>query len=172
MEISYQLTEKDFLDFNIHHAKNSSHIQKSILIQRISGPIIFLIAPFFATKQSGITIWYWFVLFGIVSIIWFIFYPKYIYWEISRKTMKIIKEGENKNILGEKTIVLTSENIIETGLSNEEKIKLNSIQKIEETEDHLFIYISSMSAFIIPLRAFEDSKSKDEFIKKIKEQII
>lgn len=86
--------------------------------------------------------------------------------------MKIIKEGENKNILGEKTIVLTSENIIETGLSNEEKIKLNSIQKIEETEEHLFIYISSMSAFIVPIRAFEDIKSKDEFIYKIKEQII
>lgn len=171
MEINYELTETDYLDFNLHHAKSSPTIQHSILVQRLLGPVVFLIAPFFAAKKSGLPLWYWFILFGIVSVVWFVFYPKYLNRDISRKTLKIIKEGENENILGKKTIVLTSDDIIETGLSSDEKVKLSSIKKIEETEKHIFIYISSMSAFIVPIRAFENTELKDEFIRKIKEKI-
>lgn len=167
MEISYKLTEEDYLDFNLNHGNNSPSIKKSILIQRLMGPVIFFMASFLTAKRTGIPLWYWFILFGIVSIIWYAFYPKYINWEVSRRTLKMLKEGNNKNILEERTITLTAEGIKETSLNKEERVAWESIEKIEETQRNIYVYLSSISAFIIPIRAFKDIKSKNEFIEEI-----
>lgn len=171
MEINYNLTEQDFLDFNSYHAKQSPAIKRSILKQRLMGPVIFLIAAFLAIRRSDVQQSYWITLFGITSILWFIFYPKYFYWEISRRTSKTLKKKENAKVLGEKTIRLASGKLKEIGIDNEEIASLDSIEKIEETEKHLFIYISPVSAFIVPIEAFEDRESKKEFISKLKELI-
>lgn len=163
MEINYELTEKDYLDFNVFHAENSPTIRRSILIQRLIGPVIFLIMPFYATRYTGIPLWYWVIIFGTLGALWYSFYPKYIKWEVSRRTSKLIKEGKDGKILGNKNIKLTPEGIYGTSLYSEEKVKWDSIERIEETEDYIYIFISSISAFIIPIRAFNDTNTKEKF---------
>lgn len=167
MEINYELTEQDFLNFNIHHAENSPSIKKSIFLQRCSGPAIFIIMPFFATKQTGIPLWYWLIIFYTISIVWFVLYPRYINGHISRRTLKMLREGKNQNIFGDRSIKLTAEGISEVGSSTEGKISWKSIEGIEETKDYIFIYTSSISAHIIPIRAFKDSEIKEEFKREL-----
>lgn len=163
MEINYELVEQDFLEFNIHHARNSATIKRSILLQRCLGPVMFLIMPFYATKQTGIPLWYWMIIFYTISIIWFVFYPRYINWQISRGTSKMLREGRNQNIFGNRSIILMPEGIREIGLHMEEKVSWSSIERIEETEDYIYIYISSVSAYIIPIKAFKDIEIKEAF---------
>lgn len=153
--------------FNIFHAENSPTIRKSILIQRLIGPVIFLIMTFYAKRKTGIPLWYWFIIFGTFGVLWYIIYPKYIKWEVSRRTSKLIKEGKDEKILGNKNIKLTPEGIYGTSLYSEEKVKWNSIEHIEETEDYIYIFISSISAFIIPIRAFNDTDTKEAFMMEL-----
>lgn len=40
--------------------------------------------------------------------------------------------------------------------------------KVEETDDYIYIYISSISAHIIPKRVFKNEDEKQMFIKEIK----
>ena len=43
MELHYELTGQDFADFNLHYFDNSSAVQRSILIARISTAAIVII---------------------------------------------------------------------------------------------------------------------------------
>lgn len=167
MEINYELTEKDYLDFNVFHAENSPTIRRSILIQRLIGPVIFLIMPFYATRKTGIPLWYWLIIFGTLSALWYSFYPKYIKWEVSRRTSKLIKEGKDNTLLGNRTIKLTPEGVHDISEHGDSKVKWGSIERIEKNETHIYIYISSISSFIIPIRAFKDLASKEVFMMEL-----
>ncbi len=167
MELEFELLEKDYIDFNINHAKKSSSLKKSIFRQRILGPIIFLIIPFIIKTYSEIPIWYWFIIFGALSVVWIIFYPKYIEWEMARRVRKMLKEGNNENLFARRKIIISDKGVLERSSFGETNMKWKQIDKVEEIVDYIYIYISSVSAHIIPKRIFRDENEKQMFIKEI-----
>ncbi len=171
MELEFELTEEDYVNYHINHSKKSPSIKRSILIQRISGPVIFMIAPFFIIKSSEIPLWYWITIFGLSSIGWLIFYPKYANWEIKRRVKKMLEEGSNENLFNRISLVLTEKGITGVSSIGESNISWDKIVSLEETKDYIYIYISSVSAHIVPKRVFKNSNEQKEFINKISEQI-
>jgi len=163
MKLNYELTEQDYLDFNIYHSKHSPTIKKSILLQRALGPVVFLIAPFLAIRITNIPLWYWLAIFFISSIIWFVFYPKYFNWELSRRVSKLLNEGKNLDMVGSRSINLTQDGLIESTPHSESKVGWDMVEMINETEDYIYIYISAVSAYIVPIRVFKDAKEKETF---------
>lgn len=73
MDIEFELLEKDYINFNIDHAKKSSSLKKSILSQRILGPIVFMLIPFILRLYTSIPLSYWLTIFAIASVLWVIF---------------------------------------------------------------------------------------------------
>ena len=171
MELTFKLTEEDYINYNVAHSKTSPSMKRSILIQRIMGPVIFVITPFIIVQFSDIPLWYWLIVFGLSSITWFIYYPKYAMWEITRRIKKMLAEGNNENLFNERILVLTDEGITETSSIGETKISWVKIERLEETEDYLYIYVSSVSAHIVPKRVFENSSEQEKFINKITEYV-
>ena len=167
MELEFELLEKDYINFNINNAKKSSSLKKSIFRQRILGPIIFLIIPFIIKTYSEIPIWYWFIIFGALSVVWIIFYPKYIEWEMARRVRKMLKEGNNENLFARRKIIISDKGVLERSSFGETNMKWKQIDKVEEIVDYIYIYISSVSAHIIPKRVFRDENEKQTFIKEI-----
>ena len=83
----------------------------------------------------------------------------------------MLEEGDNENLFNQRTLVLTDEGITETSSIGESHIRWDKINHLEETEDYLYIYVSSVSAHIVPKRVFKNSNEQKEFINKISEQI-
>ena len=167
MELEFELLEEDYINFNIDHAKKSSSLKKNILMQRILGPVLFLIFPFIIRGYTEIPMWYWVTIFGIVSVVWFIYYPKYFNWEMTRRVKKMLNEGSNENILNRRKIILSDEGILEKSLIGESNVSWNQVDKVEESNEYIYIYISSISAHIIPKRIFKDENEKQMFIREI-----
>lgn len=167
MELEFELLEEDYINFNIDHAKKSSSLKKNILMQRILGPALFLIFPFIIRGYTEIPMWYWVTIFGIVSVVWFIYYPKYFNWEMTRRVKKMLSEGSNENILNRRKIILSDEGILEKSLIGESNVSWNQVDKVEESNEYIYIYISSISAHIIPKRIFKDENEKQMFIREI-----
>ena len=167
MEITFKLTEEDYIIYNISHAGRSPSMKKSIFIQRIMGPAIFVFMPFIVMRFTDIPLWYWLLVFGGASIIWFAYYPKYASWEITRRVNKMLEEVDNENLFNQRTLVLTDEGITETSSIGESHIRWDKINHLEETEDYLYIYVSSVSAHIVPKRVFENLSEQEKFISKI-----
>lgn len=171
MELTFKLTEEDYINYNVDHSKTSPSMKRSILIQRILGPVIFVIVPFMIIQFTDIPLWYWLLVFGVSSVVWFAFYPRYATWEITRRIKKMLAEGNNENLFNERILVLTNEGITETSSIGETKISWAKIERFEETEDYLYIYVSSVSAHIVPKRVFANTNEQEKFINKITEYV-
>lgn len=168
MKISYKLTEQDYIDFNIYHMNTSETLKKSILIQRLIGPLLFLIGIFVVNKISDIPLWYWSGIFIITGLLWFIFYPKRIEKRFRKQVLKMLSEGQNKDLFTESTLSVNEDGIIHLNSYKEINIKWNTVNRIEITAHHIFIYDSAISAIIIPLSAFSTKDEEEKFIELIK----
>ncbi|MEI4619745.1 YcxB family protein [Bacillus cereus] len=95
------------------------------------------------------------------------FYPMYFYNHIERNIKKMLREGSYSNLLGKHNLQIIDEGIIETNSGGETKRNWKGIEKVEENEAYIFIYVSSMSANIVPKTAFARENSKSEFMRKL-----
>ncbi|MDF2988016.1 MAG: hypothetical protein K0R50_3526 [Eubacterium sp.] len=169
MEIEFDLNKQDYIDFNIFHAMNSDTVKKSLVIQRYLAPIIFLIVPFLIAGLADLPLIYWMCVFIVIGAVWIIFYPKYFKAMILKRVAKILDEGKNEDLWGKHRVIVNEEGLLEQSKNGENKINWNGVERIVSLNQHFFIYISSVSACIIPKRAFktnEDTVMFYEFITK------
>lgn len=171
MEIEFELREEDYINYNLDHANKSPSIRKSIMIQRLFGPIVFIFAAFLVSRYSDIPLWYWMSLFWITSIVWLVFYPKYANWEMKRRLKKMLKEGSNKNLFNRRLLTITDKGIRQISSSDESFISWENIVSIDESNNYIYIYHSSVSANIIPKRVFEDEEEEKLFLNEIYKHI-
>lgn len=171
MEVKYNLTKQDYIDFNIYHVKNSNTIKKSLLIQRYAIPLIFIISIFLFTILTDIPFLYLFTIFFIVSVLWIAFYPKYFVSDAMKRISKMLDESSNKDLLGKHNTIINEEGLTEKSENGENKINWNGVLRIVSTENHFFIYISSISAFIVPKRSFNSQSDQKTFYNFVKSMI-
>ena len=163
MRIKYNLTEDDYINFNMYHLKNSDTLKKSIMINRYVTPLIFLIIPFVLRKISNIPFWYWAVVFVITYILWVVLYEKNLYKINKKRILKMLKENSNEGLVGEKILDIDGEYIKSKSYARESTIHIKAIKNIKEDDNYIFIYINSIEAIIIPLSVFKNKEEKDNF---------
>ena len=83
----------------------------------------------------------------------------------------MVNEGENKDMLGNHSLTLDDDGIKDASENMESKISWNGVEKYIETNNHFFIYISSVAAYIVPKRVFVSQEQKNEFSIIINENI-
>ncbi len=88
-------------------------------------------------------------------------YPKQYKKLIKRTTKKLLQEGDNSSIFGRKILVIDEDNIKFLGEHISETISRESIKSVKVYDDMILIYLSGITAKIIPTRYLnEDSKKK------------
>ncbi|WP_254842698.1 YcxB family protein [Bacillus sp. MRMR6] len=164
MEIKYNLSEEDYLKFNLFHVKNSETAKKSLKMQRYATPIIYIIIAYVFANLADIPFLYTFLPFAFIGGLWSIFYPKYFYNHIKRQTKKMIAEGKNDGLLGRHTMNLSEEGIVDTTANGETKVNWSGIIKYKEDDATLYLYNSSVSAYIIPKRDIPNIEELKTFL--------
>lgn len=167
MKLKYLLTEKDYVDYNIDHMYNSPSIRKSLFVQRYIIPVLFLLIPFCVDGLFSISWRYWMIWFAIVFIQWIIFFPGLVRRTSRKRIGKMLREGINTDFLGERTLDLQEDAIYERGISSESKKSWDAVEKVIEGKKHIYIYVSAITAFIVPLTAFADDDEKNQFLSMI-----
>lgn len=162
MNLEYQITKQDYIDFNIYHMTHSVTMKRSLFIQRFTFPIMFLAFPIFLIKITDIPLWYWSSVCIISSILWIVFYPKFLKRSVEKRISKILEEGKTTGIIGNHSFSFTEEGIVDKTEFSE--TKYNLIEKVVESETHIFIYVSAVMAYIIPTRVFHSVDEKSEFL--------
>lgn len=153
MEVTYHLTEEDYLQFNRFHIRNSKTFKRALVIQRVTGPIIFLLMAFIFSSIGNLSFATLLVPFIILSVLWIVFYPKYFYASVIRNTKKVIKEGKTGgDLLGKHQMILNETGIIDLTENGETKVVWSGILELKEDEYNIYVYNSSVSAYILPKR--------------------
>lgn len=83
----------------------------------------------------------------------------------------MLEEGDNEDLLNQRRLTLTADGLKQSSVNNLTTTSWDKIDRIWETVEHIFLYISSLSAYIVPKRAFTNKKNQEEFIKEIKKQV-
>ncbi|RDW17394.1 YcxB family protein [Oceanobacillus chungangensis] len=169
MKINYNLTEDDYLKFNLFHMKNSKSVMRSLNIQRFLTPVFFILISYLFSKIAETPFLFAFIPFFIMSILWIIFYPKFFYKTIIRNVKKMIREGQNGGLIGEHHMIFTKDEITESTSTDETKVKWSGIQAFKEDNDYFYLYNSSVSAYILPKR---ELTNVDEVKGYIEERLI
>jgi hypothetical protein len=164
MDLKYQLTEEDYINFNLFHMKNSETIMKSVRNQRIFTPVFYLVFSVVFSFLLDIPFLVSFTPFFILSVLWVLFYPKYLFGRAIRHTKKLVKEGRNENILGEHHMVLSDEGIVDKTSKGETKVTWSGINELKENDQYIYLYNSAVSGYILPKREFENVEEIRRYI--------
>lgn len=167
MILEYEFNKQDYIDYNLYHIHNSPTLKKSLFIQRFIVPIIFLVFPLLLQFiGDDIPFWYWSVLFSITFILWIIFFPRIHEKTMIKRVSKLLNEGKNNNIFGKHMLSISDDGIY--GKTEASESKWKHVEKVVETENHILVYVSSISAIIVPKRAFSSNEQKGRFLDEVK----
>src|SRR5262245_40395662 len=154
MQVSFDLTKEDLIAHNLYRQQRSPSIQRQR--RMVSG--VFLIgglalgAVLLTHEHSSAS----FLAWAMVALL--LVTPAILPSSYRRSTIKLvgrlIDEGKNKSLLGRKEITITPVDICGAGELRSMTVRWKAVERIEETSDYLYIYFSSLEAFIIPRRAF------------------
>jgi len=147
MEIKYTLSENDFLEHQLFTASKTDRIKKQ---RRKSWMIVtftfFVLSLFFLKNENQFLVFY-FLGFGILSLI---FYPLYQRKHYKRHYLNFIKEIY-KNRFNETATLRFEDDYIETNdLNGESKINYSALEETNEIKDYIFLKLKMGGSIIIP----------------------
>jgi hypothetical protein len=166
MNLKYELTKQDYIDFNINHMKVSPILKRLVFIQQFIIPAFYLILPIFIYSLFDTPLWIWYAAFIPLSILWAIFYPKHTTKLMSKRLIRMLDEGKTDTIIGEHDMTISEEGI--TDKTEQSETKYKKIEKIIETKKHLFLYVNSVGGYIIPITAFGNEEEKKAFLTAVR----
>ena len=86
------------------------------------------------------------VFAALVTIAFYLIFPS----EMDRIARRLYNEAKQPGLLGLHELEISKEGIVEKTEFNESRQSWRGVEKIVPTETHLFIFISSISAHVIP----------------------
>ena len=172
-EYEFDLTRQDYIEFNIFHIFNSKSNLRTMWFVRISTLLLCLVIPFIfriiVPSQTAFLITL--VVLSALGIIEFINFPKQYKKRLSKSVNKMLDEGNNDNFLGTRTLTLSDQGIVKVIKDGTTTNLWSSVERLAVTDNYIFIYVSSIMAYIIPSRIFSDTSDKQTFINLVEKNI-
>lgn len=77
----------------------------------------------------------------------------------------MINEGRNDGLIGQHNLILTEDGIVHSTSSGETKVSWSGIKNLKEDNDYLYIYNTSISAYILPKRDIKNVEQIRDYLK-------
>ena len=164
MNINYQLTNSDFLEYQLYTSSKSELHKKRRFRSRIIVPIIYLLfGLYLANKNQDYVIG---IVFVVIAILWFLLYPMYSKWRYKRHFQKHVEENYKNRINKPVEIDIDENSVNAKDFTSESKINGTELKELIETKNHFFIKLTTDLSLIIPKHSIEN---QIEFKKRVTE---
>jgi len=163
----------DLIAFNLYHLRYSPMMRRAYWRGLLLPPLIW-IAICLALSRLAVTpqrTWLESIrdllpLF-LGAPVYLVVFPLLRKRSINRQIRAMWREGDNTSVLGAHRIEITPEGMCQTNSSGVTQQKWDAIKKVAVADDHIFLYNSSISAFIIPKRGFTDHAQLSAFVDEL-----
>ena len=149
MELHYDITKQDFIDFNLNYYNNNAIVQRSIRTMRIATAAIVILG---GSALAAVCFW------GT---------PRYMRHKMIKNIEKILRNAKNKQLCGPKTLTLRESEFELSGENEDTVYQYSAVQRTATDDKHYYIFVDEFSAIIVPFSAFENDAQKQEFYNKI-----
>ena len=168
MNIEYDRTIQDVIDFNLFHMSHSSSIKRQLLRMQILTVVLVLPLVFSIFYLINHTINIFTLIITILSgILAFVLYPQFSRESTISRIRKMLGEGSNRAMLGHQVVTFSPEGIFRKNQSTESKINWSAVEKVVQSDKHFFLYISSINALEIPKSCLPSEKEQKDFLEYI-----
>lgn len=166
MELQYDITKEDYIAFNLNYFNNNAIVQRSMLTTRIATAAICLL--------GGTGLMYWLklspwsvVVYVALAAACFFGVPPYMRHKMVKNVDKILKNANNKQLCGSKTLMLEEETFRLVGENEDTTYQYEAVQRIATDETHYYVFVDEFSAVIVPFSAFKNDEQRMEFYDRI-----
>ncbi|MFN8387301.1 MAG: YcxB family protein [Anaerolineales bacterium] len=165
MDIEFERTEEDMVEFNLFHINHSPTIKRQLFAAQITmAVLIFIASMYIVYLQTRYLPVISYVAGAVLSIGVGLIYP-YIYKQRTiKQARKLFREGSNKSLLGRHEMQLSPDGIRYKTIASESKTNWSSIEKVLQNDKFIFMYIGAINAFVVPKSAFASSEKQKEFL--------
>ena len=148
MNIRYSVTLEDLIAFNRFHIQHSRQLVRQRRIAGLALPLAtILVAVVLAILRSDFRL----LPFVVLFVVLYVLFLRRAYGKgLEKKLRRLYAEGKNKGVLGEHSLHLQDDGISRQSDVGSTTVAFRGIEKIESTPTHTFIYISALSAIVIP----------------------
>ena len=166
LEAEFEMTVEDVLAFNVYHNAHSPAVRRAyqliLLLFLLMALMLCLLIAGHPTAVVPIGILVLYILgFGL-----FVQSQPYRRWRVRRWVAKLLREGGNKSMLGHQKVSLNREGLTQTNPCGLTQTKWFGVERVVVTDDHAFIYLSAISASVIPKRAFPGDADFNRFVEQ------
>ncbi len=159
MKLDFEYIKPDFLEYQLYVTATSKLFQKRLMQVKSIYPISFVVLggvlAYFTHSNTAVSAMI-VVMFCILAIVWYLFYPNYYKRKYESYLDQYIDEQYTKQMHVPSTLLMDKKGI---KFSNEEAtsfLKAKSINKLIELHDQFIIVMKNEEKIIVPRRAIQD----------------
>lgn len=156
MTVGFEITQGDYLAFQMHYMRNDAAYKAGLRRIRFSIPLLVLAlllcfilitdSRSFNLKDVLLSI----LPVSVVCAIWVLILPGMLRRNIKAKTSQIFKSADNRFMFGHRTMTFRPDGFdVETEVTRQSMV-WQGVIKWGETDERLFLYTSALNAYIIP----------------------
>ncbi len=165
--IHYEMTQQDLEAFQWYYFHHSPTLRRQ---QRNTRMIVTVFAPCLALLvlpvlfRNDMNYAVSIPILIVYAILIFILYPQVVKWQYKRNVRKLLIEGPAKSFPRKCTLRLHPNSIETQSQIGRNTIHWSAIEQIATTNEHLFMFMNTASAVIVPKRAFETDEEYVAFL--------
>lgn len=147
MKLEYKTYESDFLEFQLFTASKSERINR----KKRNGWAFLTIGSivisgyFYLNENTVMTIY-----FGLCAVVFGLFYPSYFKWRYKQHYKQSVKENYSQRFGKSEVVEIHGDSITTKDSSGEGKIYISEIDRVDETNNHFFLKLSTGLSLLIP----------------------
>lgn len=167
MTLQFQLRREDALAFSkAYHASSPTYLRTRNR-SRWMLPALMALLWIVLTWTSGFELFRT-VVYALVSVVWFLFYPKRFDLNVQRYAEKTLAEPGFEKTLGDYTLTLSPEGIHSSYHLGAGLFRWEALDRAELTDDHLMLFLTGAQGF--PIRISEIGREAAEQVMELVRQ--
>lgn len=175
ISVSYEFTKDDLVAFNHYHSRRSPTARRQFLRALLIFPsvwlVLWLVMVYFAGKEDGEFLQAAFALKPLIIFlpIYCIVFPLAHRRALRKAINGMVNEGANRRLFGKRTITASEIGITESSAHGTSTTNWSAVERIVSLDEVTYVYLTALSAEVIPLRAFESASEYDAFVSKLQD---
>lgn len=168
MRLDFEVKEYDLYEFYKFHEWYSPDKRTFRLKRRAYLGTIMFLFPFgffaFTGESFSEPIFWNLFIFGLfLFAIGFFMAKQSATSRIEKWVDKFLKDGKNQDLVGQRVMEFNEDGIECRSQNSDSRVNIKMIEKIRWDEQYYFIYLTTISAYVIPKRIFKNQDDKKEF---------
>lgn len=163
LSVTFKLNPDDVQAAQWHHFRTSPTMRRNYRLLSVLALVLTTALPLALTLAGWFDVWLGGGLVAGLFVVWVFQFPRSYRQGLERSTRKLLNEGRNALLQCTFRMELDEACVSVKNDLGESRVAWGAVERVEETDGHIFIILGSMTAHTIPKWAFESRRHAEEF---------